>query len=168
MIDAVIDSAIKTPHVSYEATIRPWLGQRAGVALTGGSAAKPQFALVADQTNATLARTALFSLVRSTAKSAATTVVSGSYRGVPYLAQRDGSAAVAVAGPFAIVGTLSAVRQVIDVEHGAAALSAAPDYQAASAHTISSAAVTAFIRTRQLLTLLLSSGSATAGASALS
>jgi len=167
MIDAAIDSAIKTPHVSYQATIRPWLGQRAGVALLGGSAAKPQFALVAEQTNAAHARTALFGLVRSTAKSASATVVSGSYRGVSYLAQRDGSAAVAVAGPFAIVGTLSAVRQVIDVEHGAAALSAAPDYQASSAHTISSAAVTAFVRTRQLLTLLLSSGSATAGASAL-
>ena len=168
MIDAAIDSAIKTPHVSYEATIRPWLGQRAGIALLGGSAAKPQFALVADQTNAALARKALFGLVRSAAaNSAAGAVVSGSYRGVSYLAQRDGSAAVAVAGPFAIVGTLSAVRQVIDVEHGAAALSVAPDYQAATAHTISSAAVTAFIRTRQLLTLLLSSGNATAGTSAL-
>lgn len=163
MIDAAIDSAIKPRHLSYEATIRPWLGQRAGIALLGGTAAKPQFALVADQTNAALARKALFGLARR----AAGTVVSGTYRGVSYLAKPDSSAAVAVAGPFAVVGTLSGVRQVIDVEHGAAALSAASDYQAATAHTISSAAVTAFVRTRQLLTLLVSSGTTTAGASAL-
>jgi hypothetical protein len=168
MIDAAIDSAIKPRHVSYEATIRPWLGQRAAVALLGGTAAKPQFALVADQTNAALARKALFGLVRSAAANgAAAAVVSGSYRGVSYLAKPDGSAAVAVAGPFAIVGTLGGMRQVIDVEHGAAALSAASDYEAATVHTIDSAAVTAFIRTRQLFTLLVSSGSATASASAL-
>jgi hypothetical protein len=168
MIDAAIDSAIKPRHVSYEATIRPWLGQRAAVALLGGTAAKPQFALVADQTNAALARKALFGLLRSTAANGATgAVVSGSYRGVSYLAKPDGSAAVAVAGPFAIVGTLAGVRQVVDVEHGAAALSAAPDYAAAALHTISSAAVTAFIRPRQLFTLLVSSASATTSASAL-
>ena len=168
MIDAAIDSAIKPRHVSYEATIRPWLGERAAVALLGGTAAKPQFALVADQTNAALARKALFGLVRSTAAhGAANAVVSGTYRGVSYLAKPDGSAAVAVAGPFAIVGTLAGLRQVIDVEHGAAALAAAPDYRAAAVHTISAAAVTAFIRTRQLFALLLSSPTTTASASAL-
>jgi len=168
MIDAAIDSAIKPRHVSYEATIRPWLGERAAVALLGGTAAKPQFALVADQTNAALARKALFGLVRSAAANgAANAVVSGAYRGVSYLAKADGSAAVAVAGPFAIVGTLAGLRQVIDVEHGAAALASAPDYRAAAVHTISEAAVTAFIRTRQLFALLLSAPGTTASGSAL-
>jgi hypothetical protein len=165
MIDAAIDSALKPRHISYETTIRPWLGQRAGVALLGVSATKPQFALVADQTNPTLARTTLFALVRSSpANGSAAAVVSGTYRGVAYLAKPDGSAAVAVAGPFAIVGTLSGLRQVVDVEQGAAALSAAPDYQAAAAHAIDSAVVTAFVRTRQLLTLLVSAGSSGAAA----
>ncbi len=159
MIDAAIDSALKQRHISYETTIRPWLGERAGVALLGGSAAKPQFALVADQTNPALARKTLFALVRSSpANSSGGAVVSGTYRGVAYLAKPDGSAAVAVAGPFAIVATLSGLRQVVDVEQGAAALSAAPDYTAAAAHVIGSAAVTAFVRTRQLLALLVASG----------
>ena len=152
MLDSAMDSAIKTPGVSYEATICPWLGEEAAVALLPPAGHGLQFAVVADTTDAAAARTTLFGLARGKAKT-----TDGTYKGVSYLS--DGSDAVAVDGNFALVGTLDAVER-IDVQQGAPALSAAADFQASTAHELPGAVLDAFVRTRALIDMVVLSTNA--------
>jgi hypothetical protein len=166
MLDRAIDSAIKTPGVSYESTIRPWLGEQAAVALLPAVDQKPQYAVVADTTDAATARTTVFGLVRDNAKTTGATVTSATYKGVGYLA--DGSAAVAVDGNFVLVGTLDAVEKVIDVQQGAPALSAAPDFQASTAHELAGAVLDAFVRTRALVDMFVLAATAGGGSASAS
>lgn len=163
MLDRAIDSAIKTPGVSYESTIRPWLGEQAAVALLPPAGHGLQYVVVADTTDAATARTTLFGLVRSEAKTSGAAAAPGSYKGVSYLT--DGSAAVAVDAGFVLVGTLDAVEQVIDVQQGAPALSAAADFQASTAHELSGAVLDAFVRTRALIEMAVLSSTQSAAAS---
>jgi hypothetical protein len=111
-----------TPGTSF-ASLRPWLGREAALALLAGTGATASSEVVLDVRSRTSAHTWI---TRAGATPA------GSYRSVALLRYPTG-AELAFVGHYLVVGTDPVVRSAIDVSHGTASLSGAGAYRRAMA-----------------------------------
>jgi hypothetical protein len=100
------------PGLSYEKDIAPWLGQRAGVWVSGVDRAKPGYVVIVATKDTDKAQAAL----DKGAKDQETT--QRSYHGVDYRVDKDGVAA-GIVGEFLAVGTEPEFKRTIDVKHRA-------------------------------------------------
>jgi hypothetical protein len=149
-IEKAFNDATRKDGVTYAKDVEPWLGKRVGAFLSGViRGGKPQGAVVAATSDTGKALDALRKgeKVRS----------HKTYRGVGYDLFQSGSAAAAV-GDFAVVGTETALRQVIDTSKGGNALSGKSEYGDARGEAGTDGLVTAYADPDGLLGLAASSG----------
>jgi hypothetical protein len=149
-IERTFDDATRKDGVTYAKDVKPWLGKRVGAFLSGViRGGKPQGAVVAATSDTGKALDALRKgeKVRS----------HKTYRGVGYDLFQSGSAAAAV-GDFAVVGTETALRQVIDTSKGGNALAGKSEYGDARGEAGTDGLVTAYADPDGLLGLAASSG----------
>lgn len=159
-IEKTFDRLVRKDGVTYARDIKPWLGKRAGAFLTGmTSSGKPQAALVIATSDTGKALDAIRKGEKVRAHK--------TYRGVGYDILRSDSTAVAAVGDFAVGGTESAVRQVIDTSKGGKALADKQEYGDARGEAGTDGLVSAYLDPDGIIGLISSSGALKGNAAAL-
>lgn len=122
----LVDKAGKKDGKSYDKDIRPWLGSKAAIAVTGVSAGKPQFAVVIDSTDDTAAR----KLIESDSSYKTKRSFDGTdYRYDP----RDGTAG-GVIKHYVVIASEPSFKQIAGLlNKGGASIASNKDLQAARA-----------------------------------
>jgi len=157
-LDALIDKSAQG-GVSYEKSIRPWLGARAGVALLSVGSGHAEAVVVLDQTNDAKAQAALSAHVLFQTNGKPDTTTTGSYRGVSYVDDQTSQSVAGVVGQFVVIATnAAAFDATVDVEKGASSLASAADYQDSLGQTLSDSAGTAYAALGRLVALIPASG----------
>jgi len=165
-LDALIDKSAQG-GASYEKSIRPWLGARAGVAVLSVGSGHTEAVVVLDQTNDAKAQAALSTraFFQTNGKPDATT--SGSYRGVSYIDDQTSQSIAGVVGQFVVIATnAAAFDATVDVEKGASSLASAGNYQQSLGQTLSDSAGTAYANFGRLIALIPASGISSSALSA--
>jgi hypothetical protein len=112
----LIDKALKEsddPDVTYKDDIAPWLGEKAGVWVTGVDRGKPGYVAVVATKDTDKAQEAIDKGV----KSGGGKVKQRSYEGVDYQVDKDGVAA-GIVGDFFTVGTEPEFKRTVKAEKG--------------------------------------------------
>ena len=110
----LIDEGLKqsdNPGVSYEKDIAPWLGQKAGVWISGVNRAKPGYAVLVATKDTDKAQAALDKGTKGQPST------QRSYHGVDYQVDKDGVAA-GIVGDFFTVGTEPEFKRTVDADDG--------------------------------------------------
>lgn len=177
----LVDKALGKDGLSWNADIKPWLGQRIGVFVSsfgarqpvtsGGSApaaSKPVAAIIADTTDTGKAKDALAKLVgHPGADGSKPSLSTRDYKGVSltYNATRDSAAGI-VDG-YAVGGSLTAVQQVIDTAKGGRPLTDVADFAAARSATSADKSLgMVYVQPQAIIDALGSLSSLSSGASA--
>ncbi len=164
-LDGLIDKSAQG-GVSYEKSIRPWLGARAGVALLSVGSGHAEAVVVLDQTDDAKARAALSTHVLFQTNGKPDTTTTGSYRGVSYVDDQTAQSVTGVVGQFVVIANNSAAFDAtVDVEKGASSLASAGNYQDSLGQTLSDSAGTAYAALGRLVALIPASGVASSALS---
>jgi hypothetical protein len=99
--------------VTYENDIAPWLGQRAAIFFESFSGDPPAFAVVFQTTDSGAAQDFV---EKATSSSPGTQ--QGSYNGVDYFQDAQGSYAAGVVGDFLVFGSLDEFKAAVDASNG--------------------------------------------------
>jgi hypothetical protein len=147
-----LQKTFSSSGLNYSKDIKPWLGQRIGIAVMGFSTS--QLALIAPTNN----QSAALSALQKAEKNAHLT--STSYRGVNYQVGSDNGkpVAVGIVGKNAVVAGPAAFKSVIDASHGGA-LSGDQTYSSAIGNIDSNAIVRGYFNGPSLVSALASSPS---------
>lgn len=157
-LDALIDKSAQG-GVSYEKSIRPWLGARAGVALLSDASGHAEAVLVLDQTDDAKARAALSNHVLFQTNGKPDATRTGSYHGVSYIDDETSQSVAGVVGQFVVIATNpAAFDATVDVEKGASSLASAGNYQHSLGQTLGDSAGTAYAALGRLVALIPASG----------
>jgi len=152
-ITGFLDKALAKDHISWD-ELKGWLGKRGGVFVSGVKDGKPQVGVVLDTTDAGKAKDTLNKLA---AKSHTGSVRKETYKGVEIT--RDDDSGFASLGDYEALGSLEAVRQIIDTFKGGRPMSDVADYNAArTAVKADDALATAYLDPQAIVDLI---GSAT-------
>jgi hypothetical protein len=148
-IETAFNQAARKDGITYARDIKPWLGKKVGAFVSGVTrAGKPEAAVVAATTDTGKALDAI--------KKGEKVRAHKTYRGVGYDVLSD-SVAAAV-GDFAVFGTETALKQVIDTSKGGNALADKGEYGDARGEAGTDGLVTAYVDPDGLLGMLSSSG----------
>ncbi|MCB0865985.1 MAG: DUF3352 domain-containing protein [Solirubrobacterales bacterium] len=134
IIDGLNSSLAEDTDLNYEDDIKPWLGSRAGVFVSGFQfdTEQPDAALVVATTDSDAAQ----GFVDSTLEESGDTTSDETYEGVSYKLDSEDGTAIGVDNDFLIVGTEQAFKAAVDAGSGdsladngdaTAALDEAPD-----------------------------------------
>jgi hypothetical protein len=99
--------------VNYDSDIAPWLGERAAIFFQSLSGSPPDFAVAFETTDAGAAQSFLDKV-----KGASTGAQSGTYNGVDYFQDAQGSFATGMVGDFLVFGSLDAFKAAVDASNG--------------------------------------------------
>ncbi|HEX2015607.1 MAG TPA: DUF3352 domain-containing protein, partial [Solirubrobacteraceae bacterium] len=146
-LSGLLQAALGTHGLSYQRDVKPWLGPRAGLfaeAASDGTASASASAsarglggatsaVVVDVTDGPRARRVLDRALRARPGSRITVE---SYGGVPLELDSARHRALAVVGPFAVIGSDTAVRAALDSRRGHPLSRSAPFQRARSALTV--------------------------------
>ncbi len=124
----LFDRAAKSEHLTYDRDVAPWLGRRIGLFFTSFAGGHPEGAVIMATKDPDKARTTLEKDLRNTSGGHPAKVTKRTYRGVSYSYESTDKDAAGIVGAYAVVGSDSGLRQVIDTTKGAAAISAARDF----------------------------------------
>jgi hypothetical protein len=119
-IRALLDKAFKesddasTKDTSYEKDIEPWLGEKAGVWVTGVDRGKPGYVVIVAAKDTEKAQKAIDDGI----KEEGGPVKERSYKGVDYQVDKDGAAA-GIVGDFFTVGTEPEFKRTVKANDGA-------------------------------------------------
>jgi hypothetical protein len=156
-LDALIDKSIGS-GASYEADVRPWLGQQAAVAvLPGTTTAHAEYAIVVDQTNTAKATAATKNpaLFRSSGGTA-DTLASASYRGVSYTEDVTAKMDTGVVGDYVVVANdAAAFDAIVDTDKGSPSLAASGGYKQAVSAELTGADGVAYVPLLRLIDALI-------------
>ena len=115
--------------VTYADDIAPWLGRRAGAAITRLGPGEPEFAIIiASQDNA-----AAQEGIEREAQSSTPKWSERSYKGVDYFYDPEDRAGHGVVGDFAVVASEPAFKATVDASEGDSGLAGKPDFETAVA-----------------------------------
>jgi len=107
---ALLDRKGDRNAISFARDVRPWLGDRVGVAVTGMRGRDTDSVVIAASTDDAKAQAALAKLVGGGA--------SRSYRGVSYRVGRGGRVAAGIVDHFAVAGGEAAFKAAVDASKG--------------------------------------------------
>ena len=160
-LDALIDKSMAS-GASYEADVRPWLGQQAAVAvLPGTTSAKAEFAVLLDQTDTTKAEAATRnSALFGSRGGPGDTLAQTSYRGVSYTEDLTAKIDVGVVGDYVVLANdAAAFEAIVDTDKGAASLAASSGYKQAVNAELAGADGVAYVPLVRLIDALIPAAS---------
>jgi hypothetical protein len=115
--------------VTYADDIAPWLGRRAGAAITRLGPGQPEFAIIIASQDNGAAREG----IEREAQSSTPRWSERSYKGVDYFYDPENRAGHGVVGDFAVVASEAAFKATVDASEGERGLAAKPAFETAAA-----------------------------------
>ena len=123
-IRQLLGRSLQGSGLSFDEDVRPWLGDRAGVAVTSLSGAQPNFALMVAAKDTDKAKEA----IEKAQKGSQGSEQKRSYKEVSYRVD-DGGNAAGIVGNYAVFATETAFKEVVDVDHGGDDLAESPAFK---------------------------------------
>lgn len=127
----VADKALKSDGLSWNADIKPWLGQRVAVFITSFAQGKPVGALIADTTDTGKAKSSLEKLLTKSGRKTSTKT----YKGIDFTYEPTKNNAVGIVDGYAVAGSWAGVQQIVDTSKGGRPLADVADFTSARSAT---------------------------------